>query len=394
MSTEYHSETKLPGIAIIADLSERNKIVLETNVANIVDILKPLSRKLLILAGSFPSYNEPNIRGIIVRKKGWKEGKLTPAKVFGHPLADLSLAVNLLKFARHIDVVLYHINAKGYVLSMAMARLLRKRVVTLSFTSIRKSAKILRLGETSYVPSSFHFQAMKTLEAISFWLSHRIWVESENIIAFGDLDKYRTKISICGAFYIDTNLFHIAKEPSKRKNLVGYIGRLSEDKGILHFIEAIPKIQAQREDAEFLVGGGGPLLDGIEQWKSEHPEIKVRLTGWIPHEKIPEYLNELKLLVLPSYSEGLPDIVMEAMSCGVVVVATPVGGVPDLIMDGDTGFILEDNSPECIARNIIRALEHPGLDEIATKARNFIEQEYSYEIMVGKYRQALDEVVG
>ena len=65
MSTEYRGEAKLPGIAIIADLSERNKIVLETNIANIVDILKPLSRELFIIAGSFPEYSEPNIKGII-----------------------------------------------------------------------------------------------------------------------------------------------------------------------------------------------------------------------------------------------------------------------------------------------------------------------------------------
>ncbi len=394
MPTEYRGKTRLPGIAIIADLSERNKIVLETKIANIVDILKPLSKELFIIAGSFPLYSEPNIKGIIVKKWRWREGKLTPAKVFGHPLADLTLAISLLRIARHIDVVLYHINAKGYVLSMAMARLLRKKVITLSFTSMRKAAKVLPRGESSYVPGSFHFQLMKLVETLSFWLSHQIWVESENMIAFGELDKYRAKISICCALYIDTNLFNITKKPAQRRNLVGYIGRLIEDKGVLHFVEAIPKIQAQREDVEFLIGGGGPLFDKIGQWRNNYQGTKVKLAGWISREEVLWYLNELKLLILPSYSEGVPGIILEAMAYGAVVVATPVGGVPDLIKDGVTGFIIEDNSPEGIARSIIRALEHPGLSGIAHNARKLIEREYSYEIVVRRYKQALNEIVG
>jgi len=392
MSIEHNAETKLSGIAIIADLSGQNKIVLETNMANIVDILKPLSEKLFIIASSSPQYSEPNIKGIIVKRKEGKEGKLTPAKIFSHPLADLTLAFNLIKIARHIEAVLYHINAKGYILSMMMARLLRKKVVTLSFTSIRKIARISYRGESTHMPGFFHVQLMKFLESASFWLSHRIWVQSEKVVNFSVLDKYQPKISICGALYMDTNLFNMTKKPAERRNLVGYIGRLSEDKGIMHFVEAIPRIQAQREDVEFLIGGAGLLFNRIRQWKDSQPGIKVKLTGWLSHEEIPAYLNELRLLVLPSYSEGVPAIVQEAMACGTMVVATPVGGIPDLIVDGETGFIIEDNSPECIARNIIRALEHPEAERIAQNARRFIEQEYSYQVMVRKYKQALNEI--
>jgi len=92
---------------------------------------------------------------------------------------------------------------------------------------------------------------------------------------------------------------------------------------------------------------------------------KVMFTGWVPHEELPKYLNDIKLYVLPSYSEGLPKATLEAMACGTPVLVTPVGGIPDVIKDGKTGFITEDNSSECIARNIIRALSHPNLDQSA-----------------------------
>jgi glycosyltransferase involved in cell wall biosynthesis len=81
------------------------------------------------------------------------------------------------------------------------------------------------------------------------------------------------------------------------------------------------------------------------------------------------------------------------MACGTPVLATSVGGVPDLIKDGNIGFIMADNSPECIARNVIRALEHPELEKIVKNARKFIKDEYSYEVMVRKCRDSLNKLM-
>ena len=117
---------------------------------------------------------------------------------------------------------------------------------------------------------------------------------------------------------------------------------------------------------------------------------KVEVPGWISHDKdLTSYLNELKVLVLASYSEGLPAIVQEAMACGVVVLATPVGGIPDLVKDGETGFILEDDSPECIAGNIIRVSERPDLEEISHNARRLIEKEYTFNVIAEKWQHLL-----
>jgi glycosyltransferase involved in cell wall biosynthesis len=83
---------------------------------------------------------------------------------------------------------------------------------------------------------------------------------------------------------------------------------------------------------------------------------------------------------------------LEAMTCGTPVLATQVGAIPDIIQDGETGFILENNSPECIARNVIRALEHPNLNEIVDDARKVVEKEYTYEAAVEKYRGILEKI--
>ena len=80
------------------------------------------------------------------------------------------------------------------------------------------------------------------------------------------------------------------------------------------------------------------------------------------------------------------------MGCGTPVLATPVGSIPDVIKDDETGFIMKDNSPECIARNVIRALEHPNLDEIVKNARALVEREFTYEAAVERYRKILENI--
>ena len=80
------------------------------------------------------------------------------------------------------------------------------------------------------------------------------------------------------------------------------------------------------------------------------------------------------------------------MACGTPVLATPVGAIPDVIKDGVTGFIMKDNSPECIAENVIRALEHPNLDEIVKNARELIEKDFTYEAAGERYRKILGSI--
>ena len=80
------------------------------------------------------------------------------------------------------------------------------------------------------------------------------------------------------------------------------------------------------------------------------------------------------------------------MACGTPVLATSVGGVPDLIKDDETGFIMVDNSPECIAKNVMRALEHLNPERIGENARALVEREFTYEVAVERYRKILKEL--
>ncbi|HQE50035.1 MAG TPA: glycosyltransferase family 4 protein, partial [Fervidobacterium sp.] len=88
-------------------------------------------------------------------------------------------------------------------------------------------------------------------------------------------------------------------------------------------------------------------------------------------------------------------IMLEAMACGTPVLATPVGAIPDVIIDGETGFIMENNSPECIAENVIRALNSPDLERIAGNGRRFVEENFTFEKVVENWKRVLlkDKVI-
>ena len=84
---------------------------------------------------------------------------------------------------------------------------------------------------------------------------------------------------------------------------------------------------------------------------------------------------------------------IEAMACATPVLATPVGGIPDIIIDGETGFILEDNSPKNIAKNIVRALQHPNLESISINARKMVKDRYAYETSVTNCNGIIRKIV-
>ncbi|MDI6867740.1 glycosyltransferase family 4 protein [Methanoculleus sp.] len=224
-------------------------------------------------------------------------------------------------------------------------------------------------------------------------LADRIILYSPNFITDWHLEPYRHKILIAHRHFLDFETFTVTTPLPDRPPLIGYIGRLSGEKGVQHFANALPAILNDRQDLRVLIGGDGPSRDSIAATLQEEGlTARVDLPGWIPHDDLPPYLNQLRLLVLPSYTEGLPNIMLEAMACGTPVLATPVGAIPDVIIDGKTGFIMENNSPECIAENVVRVLEHPELEEIAEAGRRFVEEEFTFEKAVENWKRVLQEI--
>jgi len=298
-------------------------------------------------------------------------------------IIQIKMAFHLLMISRSVNIVIFYL-AYFYQLPLLVAKILRKKTVLLQTNTISEEA----MRSSALTPLSGRL-APSIMKA-NFSLADYIVPESEWLAR--EYGNYAKKVLLYGARFIDTTLFKIERPLSDRKNLVGYVGRLSFEKGIKNFVEAIPLILDKRSDIEILIVGDGPLFGEIEQKIRQYPKGKVSFAGWRPLEEIPGYLNELKVLVLPSYTEGLPTGILEAMACGTPVLSTPVGAVPDIVRDGETGFILPDNSPQRIARSIVTVLEHPNLNGITDNALRLVRQRYTYEAAVKRYRQILNKV--
>jgi phosphatidyl-myo-inositol dimannoside synthase len=129
-----------------------------------------------------------------------------------------------------------------------------------------------------------------------------------------------------------------------------FLGRLSPVKGPDVLMEAVGLLAGRHPSATFVFAGEGQLRSPLQDAARRlGVEGQVRFVGQVPREDVPRYLTACDLLVLPSRSEGLPHAVLEAMAFGLPVVASAVGGVPEVVQDGVTGALVAPDDPAALA---------------------------------------------
>jgi glycosyltransferase involved in cell wall biosynthesis len=360
---------------------------------NAIRVLEPLADKLFIISHNLPEDMVSSPKVHVRNVKYDSQRQPIPIRILKHVLLQLRISLELIKISRSVHVVIFYIGSRSYLLPTLLAKLLSKKIVSRISGSASMSAKELYAKTIFGCGGSILFHVLKYMEEINCRFADRIVVESKSQIREFGLERYEHKIRLTNCFF-NTDLFKPIQDFSNRKNLIGFIGRLSQEKGALNFVQAIPLILSRRQNTEFLIGGDGQLRERIEnELVGGKLSEKVHLAGWIPHGQLIHYYNNLKVLVVPSYSESIPIVALEAMACGTPVLATPVGGVPDVIRDEENGFILKDNSPLCIADAVTKALEHPSLEEIARAAYAFVESGFTYQAATERYRIILNNLV-
>lgn len=358
-------------------------------------ILEAIGSRLLLIIDDMPHGIELNDTNIInLRKKLPKRPKTCNwlawaiNYIFKHADIQISILKNILLNREKIDLVIFATGIPHVLPTIICCRLLGKKTIILGggtayYSSIAGKGKITLGSSLIWLPEQF-----------CYLFSNTIAVETEQSAYFLHLTKFGKRVKVFGPFtYIDTDALYPLSNASSRDNVVGFISNLYIGKGILNLIEAEIEIAKQRPDVSFFIGGSGPLFDQINTAIQDGGyEKRFTIAGQIPHEKIGKYLNQLKLLVLPSYSEGLPTIILEAMATGTIVLVTPVGGVPDIIQHDVNGFIISNNCPKNINDDICFILNHPGLDRIAENAKLTITTQYSYQATIERYRKVFFEI--
>jgi colanic acid/amylovoran biosynthesis glycosyltransferase len=143
------------------------------------------------------------------------------------------------------------------------------------------------------------------------------------------------------------------------------VGRLSEEKGQLLLVEAAQRLAAEGAEFELVLAGDGYFRADIEALVEHHNlQARVRITGWISSEQVRDEIVAARSLVLPSFAEGLPVVIMEAMALRRPVISTYVGGIPELVRPGENGWLVPAGDVEALA-DVMRACLEASVDTLA-----------------------------
>jgi glycosyltransferase involved in cell wall biosynthesis len=117
--------------------------------------------------------------------------------------------------------------------------------------------------------------------------------------------------------------------------------------------------------------------------------------GAVPYEQIPAFYHQIDTLVLPSHTEGLPRVVLEAQATAIPLITTRVGGLPEVVEDGETGLLVDPRSPEQLATTIDKLSSGAALrSQLGENGRRAVVESYSWETMYERYEQFLETIVG
>ncbi len=318
---------------------------------------------------------------IDVTKVNHVQGHFPFNRVFSYIISQIKISFHIFRLKARVDTWFFFLG-DGLLIPIMIGKLLRKNVVLIFGGSVEKEAEISK--QTLY-------KIICQIKKLNCSLVTNIIVYSDILIDSWGLSRHREKIVVAPQHYIDFQKFKSNEKFNEKNNLVGFIGRFSQEKGILNLLEAIPGILEIKPDTTFLIIGNGPLSKIVENSPVllEH-QAQIKLIGWTKHDDLPYYMNQLKVIVIPSYTEGLPNVMLEAMACGAAVLATPVGSIPDFIKDGVTGFITENNSSECISRNVLRVLGEPRLEIISNNGHKLVENDFTFDKVVNRYTKLLE----
>ncbi len=149
--------------------------------------------------------------------------------------------------------------------------------------------------------------------------------------------------------------------PSEGK-IVLFLSRLIRQKGVYDLIEAIGRVIRENGNVYFIFAGDGPERHQMETTCTQNGiGTAVRFTGHIPYRDVIRAFSCADVFVLPSYSEGMPMVILQALAAGVPIISTRVGAIADIVKDGVNGFLVEPHAPEQLAKKILFLIDRQDL---------------------------------
>jgi len=183
-------------------------------------------------------------------------------------------------------------------------------------------------------------------------------------------------------------------EISEDKKVVLFVGTLTPRKGIKYLIEALNIVKQKNPNIKLLLIGDGDQKQGLEKL-AETLDLKknISFVGKVENKEIPKYMTASDIFVLPSLSEAFGVVNLEAMACGLPIIATRVDGIPDVVKDRENGFLVEPESPNQIAEKILYLLSNDNVRKTISQNNIKESNKYSWENIIEKIEKIYSGVL-
>jgi glycosyltransferase involved in cell wall biosynthesis len=196
---------------------------------------------------------------------------------------------------------------------------------------------------------------------------------------------------------VDLREFRPRPREERPEVVVGAVARLSKEKGLHYLLEAFAIVAGRHPQARLVLAGEGPERQRLERLAARLGlGERVRFLGEVPHEQVPEVLQGLDILAMPSTYEGFGVAALEAEAMEVPVVASRIHGIPDVVVDGETGLLVPSRDRQALAAAVERLATDGDLRRrLGQAGRAFVAEHYSWEEntaqMEALYEAALKE---
>nr|WP_316643916.1 glycosyltransferase family 4 protein [uncultured Roseateles sp.] len=263
-----------------------------------------------------------------------------------------------------------------------------------SNASFKRKSFYLALARALRVPTIFHlhgggfrdFADQQASPRLRSWIVHTIR-HSTRVIALSQAwSDYLTGLAPGARVAIVANPVDVPAElpiRSVEPARLLFLGRASQAKGIFDLLQAMASLKPRWPDLRLALGGDGDLA-AVRTYASQLGLAEsLDILGWVGEDDKRKELLRAEIFVLPSYKEGLPMAMLEAMAMAVPVVVTPVGGIPEAVQHEQQGLLVDPGQPQALADAIERLLASPVLRErLATSARERVRERFGVELVL------------
>ena len=371
------------GLVLVTDhLNSENAAY--TAVQNFIDIYEEDSSRITILGPTSTTIQRKNVDFQLIQREIPDNPIL---RIVEHIYYQLQLAKAVYDARARLDVIFFHLGGRVLLFPLVVCKITSIPSAVFVTGSIKQSYST---NHDKGFRSDLVVRAIDILEDVTNKLVDRVILLSESMQSNDRYIPSEKKVT-ANLNYINREKFVRERPIDNRFYDIVFVGRLERVKGVENLVQALPRLVEKHPQLRVNLIGDGNLRGELQTYvKQEGLSDHVEFSGWINHDELPNHLNEGRLLVLPSESEGVPKAMLEAMACGTVPVATPVGGIPDIIESEENGFLIDNNDPDEIAAVTSEVLTEGDLDRVSRNAQRYVSNEYSFEVIREKYTDILD----